>query len=350
MASIFAYPWVLWASVLLPPLGLLWFWAKRRRRWQLTALGGFNGLLRISPWPRRLRAICFTLGLVLLIAGTAGPQWGLDTRPEARVTPTRDLVIVLDLSRSMLAETPSRQELARRGLNDLCEMLKARGGFRVALVVFAAHSQLVFPLTGDYDHLTEAVAQQDAASIPRALRPDPEQGDVSGTRIGAALRLAVQTHDPRMQGAQDIILLSDGDDPLDDREWRQGIVSAEAQSIPIHTVGLGTAESDSPIPWNDDYLRDESGEKVKTRLREEPLKDIARQTGGVYIAAGTKSLPLGRIFQDIVATRLLLPTPLAESVGPSILLQQHYPWFLGAALLLIGMSMAIPERGLRAGR
>src|SRR5262249_57041129 len=139
---------------------------------------------------------------------------------------TGDVVIVLDLSRSMLAEQPSRQELARRGINDLAEMFKRRGGYRVALVVFAAHPRLVFPLTNDYDHLAEAVAQQDAAAPPRALRPNADAGDVSGTRIGAALRLAVAAHDPRMQGAQDIILLSDGDDPVADNEWREGIEAA----------------------------------------------------------------------------------------------------------------------------
>ncbi len=75
------------------------------------------------------------LGLIALILGTSGPQWGRDWDQSA--APGRDLVVVLDCSRSMFAETPSRLERAKTALLDLCDALKKRGGHRVALVVFA---------------------------------------------------------------------------------------------------------------------------------------------------------------------------------------------------------------------
>src|SRR5262249_56130300 len=106
-------------------------------------------------------------------------------------------------------------------------------------------------------------------------RPNAEAGDVSGTRIGAALRLAVAAHDPRMQGAQDIILLSDGDDPVADNEWREGIDAAAAKKIPIHTVGLGTPGVPHGIPDGDGFLKDDKREKVTTRPFDEPLQNIA---------------------------------------------------------------------------
>src|SRR5947207_900020 len=128
----FANSWVLWFGALLPTLGMIVWWSRRWRRRRLGELGALYGLVHVRRGPRVIRGLCVFAGLLLLIAGAAGPQWDIDTSPEAVAAPTRDLVIVLDLSRSMLAELPSRQELAQRGVKDLQETLKKRGGVRVA--------------------------------------------------------------------------------------------------------------------------------------------------------------------------------------------------------------------------
>src|SRR5262249_58131955 len=131
----------------------------------------------------------------------------------------RDLVVVLDLSRSMLARDvlPSRLERAGQALDDLSRAVERRGGHRLALVVFAARARIACPLTHDYDHFRQALAEQDAANPHPDIRPAGDDVQ-SGTRIGAALRLAVEAHDPhyRDHGTQDILLLSDGDDPAHD--------------------------------------------------------------------------------------------------------------------------------------
>src|SRR5262245_14822765 len=190
-----AHPSALWLLAVLPALGVVGVIASYRRRRDLRRLG--SGLaLRALTAPGRgwgtLRALCWSTGLTALILGIAGPRWGTDPSQEAAAG--RDLVVVLDLSRSMLAEQPSRQERARRALTDLAASLQRRGGHRVALVLFAARAKLVCPLTHDYDHFRDAVRQADADGLPAELRPSPEGGP-SGTRIGAALRLAVEAHD-----------------------------------------------------------------------------------------------------------------------------------------------------------
>src|SRR5262249_57784913 len=106
----------------------------------------------------------------------------------------KDIVIVLDLSKSMLAEQPSGIERARRSLRDFTDMLEARGGHRIALVVFAAHAKLQFPLTGDYDHFRFAVEQLDPENLAPVMRPQAGEKIASGTRIGAALRWALSSH------------------------------------------------------------------------------------------------------------------------------------------------------------
>src|SRR5207249_2482840 len=129
----FAQPRLLWLLAALPVLFLLALWAKRRRRRALALLGGglaFEGVvLRRRSGLRMLRSLMFFTGFCLLIAGTAGAQWGRDWDQSA--APGRDLVAVLDLSRSMLAEKPSRLELAQKALLDLCEAVRRRGGHRL---------------------------------------------------------------------------------------------------------------------------------------------------------------------------------------------------------------------------
>src|SRR5262249_28083970 len=110
LRSWFAQPWALWLLLLLPVLGLYVLRARRRRRRALSLLGNpvaLQFLLVTRLGPRRLRGTCVALGLLALIVGIAGPQWGRDW--EWATAPGRDLVVLLDVSRSMLAEQPSRQ-------------------------------------------------------------------------------------------------------------------------------------------------------------------------------------------------------------------------------------------------
>jgi tetratricopeptide (TPR) repeat protein len=216
----------------------------------------------------------------------------------------------------------------------------------VALIVFAAHPKLIFPLTGDYDHLRSMLATLDAETLPAELRPHAEESSVSGTRIGAALRLAVETHEPRFQGAQDILLISDGDDPADDKEWRQGIVAAREKKIPVHAVGVGDPANAGPIPFGNDFLRHDNT-VVKTRLQEKPLQEIAQTTGGVYLPAHLNALPLGQLFRKVIEPRGERAASEVESTADLPILEQRYAWFFGSALALLAGTMLIREQKRR---
>jgi Ca-activated chloride channel family protein len=342
----FANPEAFWLLTLLPVLGVLALHARRRRRKALAQLGNSFALKTLMP-PRGkahlLRGLCLVFGLALLVAGIAGPQWGLDWSQGTK--PGRDLVVVLDLSRSMLAEQPSRQERARKALLDLSYTVQKRGGHRLALVVFAGKAKVVCPLTHDYEHFRYILKKQDAADLPLDLRPGA-RGSTSGTRIGEGLRLALEGHDPRFKGFQDILLISDGDDPAGDGEWGIGAAEARQQKVPVHTVGVGNPDVPSSIPVPGGVLRHE-GEVVQTRLQEQPLEEIARRTGGVYIPARTELLPLGKLFHDYIDTR-----PLREDTDDVLAVyQQQYPVFFGPALgfltlaTLLGLRRARPAKG-----
>ena len=151
--------------------------------------------------------------------GTAGPQWGRDYTQSA--APGRDLVVVLDCSRSMFAETPRRLQRAKTALLDLVEAVKHQGGHRLALVVFAGRARLACPLTHDYDHFRTAGESVDTNAPTRNSNPA-----LAPFRARALARRSMKRCWPTtragISGAHDILLLSDGDDPAHDGECAKG--------------------------------------------------------------------------------------------------------------------------------
>jgi Ca-activated chloride channel family protein len=347
--SWFANPWFLLSLGVLPVLALLAIRARVRRRRALALLGSIpaiEGRLGAGNRWRWWRGVSAVLALVLLGAAAAGPRWGRDWEQSA--TPGRDLVVVLDCSQSMLAETPSRLDRARKAVLDLCSAVEKRGGHRLALVLFAARARLVCPLTEDCDHLRELVGRLDDFLDAGELLPGPH--DVSGTRIGDAVEEALAAHDPRYQRAQDILLLSDGDDPAAaDGEWRKGIATARELGIAVTTVGLGDPDNASPIPVADGTLK-HAGREVRTRLQEAPLREIARQTRGEYIPARTQVLHLGEIYLDRIAGR-----EQREESEDALPVQKprHLGLLLGACMFLATVMLlpdARPRSRIAEGR
>lgn len=337
----FVYPALLGLLAALPALALLFRHARRRRLQDCARLGQPAALHKLhmssggshAHSARSWRTVGLFFGLALLILGAAGPRWG-QVRMTTGAGPERDLVLVLDVSRSMLAEQPSRLELAKRALRHLAAALTEHGGPRLALVIFAAHPQLVFPLTGDYDHLLDALRRIDADDLPPSLRPHGDDGSVSGTRIGAALRLALHVLDAKAGG--DMLLLSDGDDPAGDEEWLQGAEEARRHHVAVHVVGIGNPREASVIPLGDGVL-EFGGQPVHTRLNEKALEEIARRTGGTYVPARTTTLSLGTLLPSILASRFGIADSAPEST--LLVLQPRYPWFLGPALVLLILSL-----------
>ncbi|HKB06435.1 MAG TPA: VWA domain-containing protein, partial [Gemmataceae bacterium] len=184
----FARPSFLYLLVLLPVFGLIAIIAARRRRSALDRLGRpetVTGLSSLRPGSRRRSRLLMFAGLAGLILAVAGPRWGKGG--ESGVVVGRDLVVVLDLSRSMTAGDiadpvhQQRWEAARAGLHDLVAGVQRRGGHRLGLVVFAGGAKIVCPLTHDYDHFREVLQQLDAREPPEEILPESSR---SGTRIG----------------------------------------------------------------------------------------------------------------------------------------------------------------------
>jgi Ca-activated chloride channel family protein len=341
----FAQPDYLSLAFLVPVLSVLSILAARRRRKALLRMGRVPALVAMVDRRRHwqgTRFFCLVMGLSILAVGIAGPQWGRE--PVAAVARGRDLAVVLDLSRSMLADDvlPSRMAHARQAAVELIANLQQRGGHRIALVAFAGRARIICPLTHDYDHFREKLEELDAENLLPELRAGPESA--SGTRIGAALALAVEAHDASFLGkqVQDIILLSDGDDPARDNEYFIGIQAAQTAGIPVHTIGIGNPDEARPIILGREVLK-HRGETVKTRLEEAPLREIAEQTKGTYIAARTGPVPLVELFRGKIEPGL--KREAVDEAPPTYI--QRYEWFFAAALLLFILEMTLGPRVVR---
>jgi Ca-activated chloride channel family protein len=329
----FARPEWLALFLVFPVFAISNRWAAIRRRKSTEAIGRGAALasLNTQPWPRRRwLGLAYPFAWAALILGVAGPRWGKSDEPGVAVG--RDIILVVDLSQSMKAndmasaDAKTRWEAARAGLLDFMNTVSRRGGHRIAIVVFAARPKLLLPLTTDYDHIRATIAEIDAEWPPPEVRPGADPDVVSGTRIGAGLLAAVAAHDERFKGSQDIILVSDGDDPADDREWAKGSAAARAAGIPVHVVGVGDPDATTIIEIGD--------ELANTKLEEDVLKQIAAETRGEYLAARREVPNLGDFFREKIE-----PFP-SRTVSDDAIPQpkERFIWFLGPALVLFGIG------------
>lgn len=298
----FAEPAWLWLAVLGPVAVLgLQSYAARARLKQIQHLASarfLHSLLRsVSPTRRRLKSILLVLAVAGIGVTLARPQWG--RLPETVQSASEDIIFLLDSSRSMLAQDvrPNRLERAKLAILDF---LQTHPGGRVGLVVFAGQAFLQCPLTFDHEAFRESLVAVDAKTIP-----------VGGTDLGRALTEATHAVESP-EDEQLMILLSDGEDLKD-----TGLHTAERlaeKNIRLHTVGVGSAAgSDIPIQneqGQPDFVRDEVGRVVRTRLDEETLRSVAAITGGTY-------QPLGALGEGLVEIQLQLETSRVGDSQPS---------------------------------
>lgn len=330
----FARPAWLWLLLLVPALALLAWRAEVWRQRALALLGQSRQLRELELRRRRGRfwsRFALQFGLTLLILAAAGPQWGRDW--EASTAPGRDLILTLDVSRSMTAEQPSRLDLVRNAVRDLLASIRQRGGHRIAIVLFAGRAQIVCPLTQDYDHVADVLDQLDELRLDPDLGPGPREA--SGTRIGQGIGASLRARDERSAGVCDILLFSDGDDPAPDLEWEYGVLAARDAGVPVSVVAVGDPTQESTIPTPDGPLKDRDGRPVLTRLDEANLKKIAEETQGTFIAARRTSVPLGTLYRESIA-----PLPRRDgSVDPVPIQQARYRLFLVPALVLLMLGL-----------
>lgn len=271
----FAYPEYGWLLLLVPLAILFAVWAAGRRRRDLERLAHAAVAPRLTRTVSRARQHVKTAlvvaGVGLLVVALTGPQFGVKLEMAERRGV--DVVIVLDLSRSMLAEDvrPNRLERARHAVGELLDRLE---GDRVGLVVFAANAYVQCPLTLDYGALRMLLAAVEIGAMPS-----------QGTSLERALGVAADAFDDEARQDRAVVVLSDGEAHLGDAASAAARLAADGARV--FCIGVGTSDGELiPLKADDgtrlDYHKDRDGNYVKTRLDEPALREVAAAGEGAY--------------------------------------------------------------------
>lgn len=329
-------PELLWLLLLLLPAALAFRVALRRRQAALERFAEARLLETVVPDrdERRLRwrAAMVLMALALIVVALAGPRWGFHWEEVRREG--IDILIALDTSRSMLTQDvkPNRLERAKLAILDLVKELQ---GDRVGLISFAGTAFVQCPLTLDYAAFAESLRAVHVGIIPKG-----------GTALGAAIDAGIEAFEGRQGKYAALVLMTDGED-------HEGGIDEAAQKaaelgIKIYTVGIGTLGGELIEIEQDgqtSYLKDRSGQVVKSRLDEESLRTIATTTGGAYLYAEGPDLGLDKLYQDYISKmeKRELKTAMQRRF------EERYQWPLGFALLLLALEPLVGERrGARA--
>ena len=239
-----------------------------------------------------------------------------------------DIVVAIDTSRSMLATDipPNRLERAKLAALDLMKLAK---NDRLGLVAFAGSSFLQCPLTLDEEAFRQGVAALDVNIIPQG-----------GTAIAETIQTALAAFKDG-DNHKILVLFTDGEDH--EAGVLEAAQAASAKGLRIFTIGVGSAAGELIRVRDEkgklDFLKDESGNVVKSKLNETLLQQVAGAAGGFY-------LPLrGANTVDLLYERGLAPLPKSEFNQK--LMQRHHErfyWPLGIAVVLLVVEMFLPER------
>jgi Ca-activated chloride channel homolog len=328
----FGAPQWLWGLLLIPLLIALFIRSERRGLKRLQEFVSTRLLPQLAGTvnrPRRiLRFALQLLGLALAIVSLAQPRWGYTFEDVKRKG--LDLLIAVDTSRSMLSNDvqPTRLDRVKLAIQDLISQLQ---GDRVGLIAFAGRAFLQAPLTIDYDAVVEAVNDLDTKTIPEG-----------GTNISSAITLATQSFGKSAMGNRALVIFTDGEELSGDAV--KTAKEAADGGVRIFTVGVGTPEG-SLIPVTGDdgqtsFVKDSSGEVVKSKLDDKRLREIAQATGGFYLHLENGPRTMQQIQNEGLAKMQAAEMDVRLSRRPI----ERYEWPLGAALIALALSILIPER------
>lgn len=269
-----------------------------------------------------LRLVLFSIGFFFFVIGLSRPQIGAKLKEHE--TKGAEIMIVLDVSNSMLAEdySPNRLERAKLAISRLVDKLRDD---RIGLIVFAGNSFVQLPITTDYVSAKMFLNSISTESVP-----------VQGTAIGDAINTAMRSFSAQSEKSRAIIVITDGENHEDDP------VAAAAQAaemgVRVFTIGVGSPEG-KPIPMDGELLTDKNGDIVVTRLDETVLQDVARAGNGVYVRAGNSEFGLNPVIDDI--------RKMEDEKYSSIVFEEYderFMYFLALAFALFAIEMLIGDR------
>lgn len=315
-------------SILLIILFFLGFKLKEKLINRFGTMGLLGKFSSFSFRIYRKKALLTLLTVFLLFAALARPQWG--TKPAQTTRKGLDILVLLDVSSSMLAEDmkPTRLSRAKHAIAGLLDLLQ---GDRIGLLIFAGRSFLQCPLTVDYAAFRMFLEDVDVSSVP-----------TQGTAMAGALERGLLAFPAKEKKHKVMILVTDGEDH--EGKVLEAAEKAKEEGIVIYAIGIGSARGEL-IPVRDaygaaiGYKKDRAGNPVLSRLDEATLEKAALATGGKYFQASESEFELKKVHDEIMKMEK------KTIFGRSMLEQEdRFQWFLLPAALLLLWEIMTRER------
>jgi Ca-activated chloride channel homolog len=304
---------------------LVW---KRRMMALLVSDSAWSNLVRGSRRIATAKNVLMIAAILLSGFLLMRPQWGETTR-EVR-NEGSDVLIALDVSRSMLAQDvqPSRLGRAREAIRWIAESLK---GDRIGLILFAGDAFLQCPLTNDIGAFTMFLESASPDSIP-----------LQGTDFGRVLEEASRVFQKKSLTSKMLVLITDGED--NEGRYDEYIDRLRRMDVAVYAVGVGKT-SGEVVPLSQDdtsgksYLRDDGNNLVRTRKNDMLLKRIASVTRGSYIDISDNLSGLGFILR-------IIDDQQSNQYGSRVIRerQERYQVFALLLLVLLSVELMLTER------
>ena len=324
---VFQQPWMLLLLLVVLPLAGVLRHARRRRRVVLEEMGT-GELPPFASWRDWSRLAA----LVLMVVALARP--GFDPQRHSVSQSGRDVVFVLDVSRSMLAEdaSPNRLEAAKNGIRDALDAFSTE---RVGLVIYAGSSNILCPLTYDYNFVRYMLDQATTRAV-----------DFGGTILLSAVEKSIDSVLMEGRGGMhDLVVLTDGEEHGAQNERVAELL--EENGVGLLLVGIGDPSAGSRIPVTDaegkrTYVKYQ-GDFVTTRLKDKELGELVRGIDQAsYQSVGASSFDLAGLYLDYVAEK-----PVSGASGDDTYVTYREAGFplmiLAMILLIVGEGRIIPK-------
>lgn len=326
MKQLFGITWASWHYIWYIPLFLLlvtaisiWRYRKKKHVAQLLT-HNIDGkmLVHFSLTRQVVKAFLWIVGITFLGAALLQPQW--DKKEEIVEQQGRDVLIALDVSRSMLGQdyNPTRLAFAKTKIQHVVSSLSSE---RVGLILFSGTAFVQCPLTHDIPAFSLFLDQVDAQTISSG-----------STVLEGALRKALDVFEAMPHRKNKLLVIfTDGED----FSSNLAVMKQKAQELGMHifTVGIGTREG-APIPIINiegacvGHERDAAGNIIMSRLNEGILRNLAEDVGGTYVSATLDMADIKQIVSKVeeFEKELLDDKKLAR-------LEEQYPWFISGAFI-----------------
>lgn len=324
---IFAEPKYLFLILLIPVFFVIQAVVLKLRKRKIRKFGDEELVEQLMPSYSRakvwLRLSLFSLAFLFFSLGMARPQMGAVLKEHT--ARGAEVMIVLDVSNSMLAEdySPNRLERAKLAISRVVDKLRDD---RIGLVVFAGNSFVQLPITTDYVSAKMFLNSISTGSVP-----------IQGTAMGEAISTALRSFSAQSDKSRAIIVITDGENHEDDPV--AAAEQAASMGVRVFTIGVGSPQG-TMIPLEDGgYLEDRDGNPVVTRLDDKVLQDVAAAGKGLYIHAGNREFGLEPIINEIAR--------MDDEEYNSIVFEEYdelYMYFLAVALFFLLIEMLVGDR------